>query len=504
MNDIDSSPLCPVCKINKVKYYSGVGNYYAATCSTKCSASRKEREIKRIKTCLERYGTEVPSQSEIIKRKTEASNIEKYGVKYPAVLENVKKAIKETTRMRYGVDSPLQREVLKNKIIDSTRKRYGVDCAFQSKELKAKIRETCIKKYGFESASKSEIVKKNVRESNIKKYGVENPRMLQISEKSLRCLKSKEWMVENHLVMRKSMADIAYELDVSPCTVKRYLVRHEIKRLRICNSSIFETQLFEFVKLLCPDAIRNAIKIISGNKELDVYVPSKNVAIEFDGLFWHSFGGEGKIEDKNKHLLKTVECCDRGIQLFHVFENEWLDEARRDIWKSIISSRLGFNEKIDAPECEAVNIDVNDTNNFLNEHHLHGKYEPGFNVGLVHDGELISLMVFNELNNREWELVRSCNKKFIDVVGTDLMMRYFINEHDPLSIIFRADRRYCNQNKNIEMRFVGSSDPDCFYFKFGNPYFQRGLEFEADSMFANGYRRIWDCGNMVFEWKKPV
>jgi hypothetical protein len=53
--------------------------------------------------------------------------------------------------------------------------------------------------------------------------------------------------------------------------------------------------------------------------ELDIYLPEKNLAIEFDGLFWHNSNNKFK----NYHLKKTLLCEKQGIQLIHIFEYEW-------------------------------------------------------------------------------------------------------------------------------------------------------------------------------------
>ena len=69
--------------------------------------------------------------------------------------------------------------------------------------------------------------------------------------------------------------------------------------------------------------------------ELDIYVPGKKLAIEFDGLYWHCVGKK----DRKYHLAKTEMCEKAGIRLIHVFENEWL--YGKDIVKSRLLNALG-------------------------------------------------------------------------------------------------------------------------------------------------------------------
>lgn len=59
---------------------------------------------------------------------------------------------------------------------------------------------------------------------------------------------------------------------------------------------------------------------ILNGKELDIFIPSKNLAIEFNGNKFHTewFGGK----TRQYHLQKTKMCNEKGIRLIHIFEDE--------------------------------------------------------------------------------------------------------------------------------------------------------------------------------------
>jgi len=61
--------------------------------------------------------------------------------------------------------------------------------------------------------------------------------------------------------------------------------------------------------------------------ELDIYLPEYNVAIEFNGLYWHS----ELYKEKDYHLNKTLECKKKGVDLLHIFEDDWV--FKQDIIK---------------------------------------------------------------------------------------------------------------------------------------------------------------------------
>jgi G:T-mismatch repair DNA endonuclease (very short patch repair protein) len=65
-----------------------------------------------------------------------------------------------------------------------------------------------------------------------------------------------------------------------------------------------EREVYEFIlSLYNKEIIRNDRTVLNG-KELDIYLPDYNLAIEFNGLYWHSEDYVGK----NYHLNKTIEC----------------------------------------------------------------------------------------------------------------------------------------------------------------------------------------------------
>lgn len=76
------------------------------------------------------------------------------------------------------------------------------------------------------------------------------------------------------------------------------------------NTSFPEYAILFYLKDLCPDTI-HAYK--GEGYELDIYVPSKKTAIEYDGYYWH--------KDKSaKDLEKNSRCREDGIRLYRIRE----------------------------------------------------------------------------------------------------------------------------------------------------------------------------------------
>lgn len=256
-------------------------------------------------------------------------------------------------------------------------------------------------------------------------------------------------------------------------------------------------------------------KILSKNFEIDILIKDKNLAIEFDGIYWHS---EDHKPDKNYHLNKTIECEDLGIQLLHIFENEWLDPIKQEIWKSIIKSKLGLNESIGARKTIIKEVVKKEAVEFLSNNHLQGNCQSSVNLGLYYQDELVSLLTLSKSRfnkNYEWEITRFCNKVGLNVLGGfSKLLSHFRACHEG-SIITYADKRYSTGDMYSKSGFteLKDSSPNYWYWKTPEKLFSR-IEFqkhklieklekfepdltEVENMRMNGYKRIWDCGNKV-------
>lgn len=285
-----------------------------------------------------------------------------------------------------------------------------------------------------------------------------------------------------------------------------------------CNSSYKEKELFSFIKGMCNDAINNDRKTLDGY-ELDVLVPSKQIAFEFDGIFWHN--ENNKTNDY--HLNKTIICNNKGVRLIHIFEDEWIN--KKNIWKSMIANILGFTKnKIYGRACTIDTVDSNTAVKFLNDNHIQGWCPSNIKLGLYYKGELVSLMTFGKSRHfigsgkYEWELLRFCNKLDTTVIGgASKLFSYFIRNYKPTSIVSYSDRRWSEGDMYNKLGFTFShySKPNYFYvidnvrknrFNFRKKIlvekYNCPLEMsERDFCKEKKWYRIYDCGTSVHIWK---
>ena len=107
-----------------------------------------------------------------------------------------------------------------------------------------------------------------------------------------------------------------------------------------CNktkrTSFPEQAVFFYIKKKFSDAINSYKDIFKKGMELDVYIPSKKIGIEYDGLAWH------KDQSLAKERKKYQICKNNGIFLFRLKENLEHVKNENDIADSLIFVRTPF------------------------------------------------------------------------------------------------------------------------------------------------------------------
>ena len=285
------------------------------------------------------------------------------------------------------------------------------------------------------------------------------------------------------------------------------------------NASKSEDEIADFIKNKGFAIIRNDRSILDNKHELDIYIPDKQFAIEFDGVFWHNEVNK----PINYHLDKTEECKKKGIRLIHIFEDEWLDKS--NIWKSMLNNLLGLNEnRIFARKCKIKEVSMDESKNFLEENHLQGYCHSQIRYGLYYNNKLVSLMTFGKTrhfignSSHQFELLRFCNKLNTSVIGAaSRLFKYFIKTVKPNNIVSYADKRWSNGNIYEKLRFhkYNESKPN-YYYVIGNRRknrfnFRKSILVkkyncpqdmsEHEFCKSKGWYRIYDCGCLCYEWK---
>ena len=378
----------------------------------------------------------------------------------------------------------------------SIQNKYNVDNVFQLDEIKTKSKKTMINKYGNDNPLKCDKIKNKIKETNLKKYGVENPFQSEEIKKKIR----------NTNMMR-------YGVEYPQQSA---MIRDKYSALHI--SSKVETELYHFIKDNLEHSILKNIKNIISGYELDIYIPDLNLAFEFNGLYWHN----EISKNKNYHLNKTELCEEQGIQLIHIYEDDW--EFKKYIIKSMILNKLGKStNKIFARKTKVKEmVDNKVVRKFLNNNHRQGFVGSSVKLGLFYNEDLVSLMTFGKKrkimnsvsSDKEYELLRFCSKLNTNVVGgANKLFKYFTKNYNPKEITTYADRSWSNGNlyNQLGFKFKGKTQPNYYYiinrkrkYRFGfrkDKLIKEGFDInksERQIMLDRKIYRIYDSGNLKY------
>jgi hypothetical protein len=502
--------------------------------------SLEEIKIKQKKTILEKYGVDHVSKDENIKiRKSEKmksydvsnkiknywntitdeekkdlnikrinTNIERYGEENISRIEDVKNKKEETFNNKWG-GYTLKSSILKEKVKKTILEKYGVDNILQSELVKSKIFKTNIERYGNIIPSKSDLVKEKISQNNIMK------------KEQFRS----KFTISNLPDFISYIGDRKYNFLCNVCN-QIYIIDYDnyYKRSKskntcctICyplleNKSIKEKELLNFIKSIYDGVVIDGYR---DGLEIDIYLPELKIGFEFNGLYWHS----EEYKDNNYHLDKMNHFKEKGIRIINIWEDDW--DNNKLILKSQIKNLLGLTEnKIFARKCQIRELTDNSHIDFLYKNHIQGFIRSNIKIGLYYNNELVSLMTFDVFEGRKkmeeggWNLSRFCNKININVIGgASKLLNYFIKTYNPSRIISYADLSWSEGNLYYKLGFskINESKPNYQYIIDGKrnnkqkftkqKLLKMGYDTsltESQIMINIGYR-IYDCGQIKFQ-----
>jgi hypothetical protein len=569
----DCNNICKVCNINRVEFIS-YKRGYRDYCSKKCAANSPIKKAKIRETCLEKYGSitnlkpkkgsDNPFSKNNIRLKAKSSYIKKIqeilkesysllskpssSYKFKLITHNSqlysnKLLVANSKLSRYGSKVYNNRDKAKKTCF----KKYGVSNVQQNPNIRKKTEDTNINRYGH----KTNLVPmaNKIANTNIERYGTKYPSQSQIIKDKLKAKWTQKYRHNhpnrehikhyNELIdydsfldiynRSKTIYDIAKYFNISSDHVYKYLQNYRLA-LKPRRKNVLQNEVISFIKSLDIENIVINSRSIIKPYELDILLPDYNLAIEFNGLLYHSYGISkytifNNIDklDRNYHLNKTIMCENIGINLLHIYEDDWINS--RFIWQSLIKSKLNllprtiYARKTTIKEIEDFSV----VSQFLNDNHLQGSVNSSINYGLYYGDELVSIMTFikSRFNKKyDYELLRFCSKNDIKVIGAgSKLLAQFKRDYRDKSIISYGNRSFVYSRHNLynslKFTYIGTSKPNYDYIdkdliRHNRIEFQKHKlkdklkdykqdQSELENMIRHGYRVIYDCGNLIYK-----
>lgn len=331
---------CEVC--GKLAKFTGTKKTkypgYNTTCENCSSNCATEKKLKYKKTVEKRTDTE--KRNIFLKHKQ--TNYERYGDENYTLYGSDK--FKQTMKERYGDEHYNNHEKCKQTCLE----KYGVTCnlALNSTEnskrvwdnnydkIITKIKETNLLHRGTEFPGQSKDVVQKIVDKKLKHVSEIEKEYNCTQQRKLIKLYGQGWL---NIDLEKIVIDgCKFIANENIPIIKEYYATQKFV-------SKEEKELLRYIKEIYKGEVKeNTTNVLANNHggryELDIYLPNEHIAFEFNGIYWHS----DKFKDKFYHQRKTLLCYGQGIQVVHIYENDWNDNKEQI--KQQIKSLLEGND----------------------------------------------------------------------------------------------------------------------------------------------------------------
>lgn len=458
---------------------------------------------------------------------------------------------KETMKERYGVDSgsPFSVKEFSDKARQSVIRNHGGSAEEANKAMHEKSKKAVKELYGVDNI-------KQAKEGKLKALHFTSTPYVKSVEQAFDMLShdvdGHQESLYNLLNKVKDKTDVDYftRQDVADIVGVDY-------RTIVDNPNYFvpaDGDLIRQVRRETQLRIENMIKGYGftvereykpewlNGQEFDIYVPDKNFAIEYNGYFWHSTDGARAVKNVSKtfHKEKTDLARNNEVNLMHIWDYDWENPAKRLILESQIKYHLGVIEnKYYARKLVIKAVEAKEERAFLNNNHIQGYVTSSEKYGLYDGDELVSLMTFGKRrfdNNDGWELLRFATKLDASVAGgASRLLKHFARNHPGDTLISYANNDFAYSGDkslyaNLGFSYVRTTEPGYkwvsgsrakiktvsrqsvqpwklkkYTLEGGKEPFERASRDYSDSdtekayMLRNGFYRVYDAGNDVYE-----
>lgn len=456
LHGITDNPTCKICHSKPVSFIN-VLKGYKTYCSDICSSKDPELWEKRRTTMVEHFGCEYPLQNPEILKKTKVKLKETFAENGEGRKNYINSMI-----ATYGVTNPMELEEFRNKITVSHSLRTPED----KKQTTNKTKQTKLLKYGNKNYNNTCKAKKTIKS----KYNVEYIGQIHTSKKWLEITDKKEFLIQTLPSLHP--LKIAKDYNIAFSTLYTLINKLELKDL-IRKTFNGEFEIKEYLKSLNISYSTNNKAILNG-LELDILINDYNLAIEHNGVYWHS------VQNGKKylyHLNKTLGCEQNNITLFHIFDFEWINS--KEIIQSLIKQKLNIYNSIILENFYIQPIDDLLKNSFLTDNNLFGIVESDLNLGLFVDNKLTQLLTFYNSEITSF----STDINYDGIIDYSYLFDFYINNYSPEHLKITINRRF---------------DFKEIFINFGFSIISYGLP----KLLSFGSDQIWDSGYIDLIWYK--
>lgn len=254
-------------------------------------------------------------------------------------IECTVKARKQSYKQKTGYDSPLSNPLVRAKGVNTYKNKTGFDNPSKNPEVIESRKQDYLNKIGYTHQFKSPKVKAKIKEANLKKFGIENVQRLHFKNKEFF---NKEKIIEyfniiDNFISFEKRVEIGEFFGIASSKGALRTLRtlgFELESSKGCSQGEIKLRNLLLSMGLPEDMmIYNDRSVVysayKGMMELDIYIPDLKIAIEFNGRYRHP--DKEYYNGLTKEQYKTEICWNKGIKLYHIWDDENLVEKVNEI-----------------------------------------------------------------------------------------------------------------------------------------------------------------------------
>lgn len=278
------------------------------------------------------------------------------------------------------------------------------------------------------------------------------------------------------------------------------------------STSKGSSEIGEFISKLGVNVVYGKDEYRVGKFKLDVFIPSKSLGVEYNGLRYH-YG----TDKRDSQLAKYRECLSNNIDMMVIFEDEW--QYKRQIFERLIKNRLGLNKcdiKIRSSSVQFTTVKPPEAHKFHDSNHYQGSCFSTIHYGAYFNGRLIACMSLRKPSRQlagDWEISRMSRVDDIYVHGVWSKILSNIIKLKMVSgkLITYSDNRLMSGNVYRSMGFSRTTavKSDYYWAKGNKRYHKSALRktnaekltglTEVQLRVSQGYTQIFDLGKTKWE-----
>lgn len=270
--------------------------------------------------------------------------------------------------------------------------------------------------------------------------------------------------------------------------------------------SVGEKEIVKFIRGLGFTVEENAP--ISGNRSIDIVVKEKGIALEYNGVYWHSTDVR---PDVNFHKDRIYDVKNElGLRLYYIWEDDY--HSNKKLIEDWLRNLLGVSikEKVNARDCTIAYVERAVADAYLNSYHIQGSTPISNSIGLFKESELVALLSYSFDGDMIYikRYCTSCNVRG----GFSKLLKQLKNIEGFKGIYTFSDNCISDGNLYKSCGFTLEKElrPDYMYvvgskrvhkFNFRKEYFRTCSDLEYDSNLSetqlallNGLNRVYDAG----------